>query len=55
MARIPLSIIVGFIVPIVLIVINLVLGYGGLLAFILLVVWLGMAVFLITPEDRGTV
>ncbi len=54
MARFPLSIIVGFVVPIVLIAVNLVLGYGGLLAFILLVVWLGLAVFLITPEDRGT-
>ncbi len=54
MARFPLAVIVGFVVPLVLIVVNLVLGYGGLLVFILLVVWLGLAVFLITPEDRGT-
>ncbi len=54
MARIPLSLIVGFVVPLVLIIINLALGYGGILAFIFLVVWLGLAVFLIVPEDKGT-
>ncbi len=54
MAQIPWSVIVGFIVPLVLIVVNLALGYGGILAFIFLVVWLGMAVFLIVPEDKGT-
>ena len=54
MARIPLSVIVGFIVPLILIVVNLAMGYGGILAFIFLVVWLGMAIFLILPEDKGT-
>ncbi len=54
MARLHLPIIVGFLVPLILIVINLALGYGGLLVFILLVVWLGLAVFLLTPEDHGT-
>ncbi len=54
MARIPWSVIIGFVVPLVLIAVNLVLGYGGLLVFILLVSWLGLAVFLMTPEDRGT-
>jgi len=54
MARIPLSVIVGFVVPLVLMLVNLIWGYGGLLVFILLVIWLGLAVFLITPEDRGT-
>ncbi len=53
MARIPLSVIIGFVVPLILIVVNLVWGYGGLLAFILLVMWIGLAIFLITPEDRG--
>lgn len=54
MARIPLSVIIGFLVPLILIVVNLVLGYGGILAFIFLVAWLGLAVFLILPEDKGT-
>ncbi len=54
MARLHLPVIIGFIVPLVLIAVNLVLGYGGLLGFILLVIWLGLAVFLVTPEDRGT-
>ena len=52
MARIPLSVLVGFVLPIILIVINLVWGYGGILVFILLVLWIGVSVFLITPEDR---
>ena len=54
MARVPLSVIVGFVVPLLLIVVNLVLGYGGILAFIFLVVWIGLAVFLTMPEDKGT-
>ncbi len=54
MARLHLPVLIGFVVPLVLIVVNLALGYGGLLAFILLVVWIGLAVFLVTPEDRGT-
>lgn len=54
MARLHLPIIVGFLVPLVLLVVNLVLGVGGLLVFILLVIWLGLAVFMLTPEDHGT-
>jgi hypothetical protein len=54
MARLHLPVVVGFVVPLILILVNLVLGYGGLLVFILLVIWLGLAVFLITPEDPGT-
>ncbi len=54
MARLHLPVVVGFIVPLVLIAVNLIWGYGGLLAFILLVVWLGLAVLLVTPEDKGT-
>ncbi len=53
MASLHLPLIIGFVVPLVLIVVNLVLGYGGLLTFILLVVWLGTAIFLVTPEDQG--
>ncbi len=54
MARLHLPVLIGFVLPLILIVVNLVLGYGGLLVFILLVVWLGLAVFMLTPEDRGT-
>ena len=54
MARLLLAILVGFVVPLLRILLNLILGYGGLLVFILLVVWLGLAVFLAMPEDRGT-
>ncbi len=54
MARLHLPIIIGFVVPLILIVLNLWLGYGGLLVFILLVIWVGLAVFLITPEDHET-
>lgn len=52
MAKIPWSVIVGFVVPLILIVINLALGYGGLLVLILLLSWIGLAVFLMTPEDK---
>jgi hypothetical protein len=54
MARIPWSALIGFVVPLVLIIINLVWGVGGILVFIMLVCWLGLAVFLMTPEDRRT-
>lgn len=54
MARIPLSILLGFVAPLVLIVVNLAFHLGGILVLILLVMWLGLGVFFITPEDRGT-
>jgi hypothetical protein len=54
MARLHLPILIGFVLPLALVVVNLALGYGGLLAFIFLVIWLGLAVFLVTPEDHGT-
>jgi len=54
MARVPWSLLIGFVAPLILMVVNLVWGYGGILVFILLVCWLGLAVFLTTPEDRGT-
>jgi len=53
MARIPWSVIVGFVVPLILIAVNRLLGYGGLLVFILLVCWLGLAVFVMAPEDKS--
>lgn len=54
MARIPWSLIVGLVVPLLLIVVNLVWQLGGVLVLILLLMWLGLGVFFITPEDRGT-
>ncbi len=53
MAKISWSVILGFVVPLILIVINLALGYGGLLVLILLLTWIGLAVFLTTPEDKS--
>ena len=53
MARIPWSVIVGCVVPLLLIGVNLALGYGGLLVFILLVCWLSLAVLFLTPEDKS--
>lgn len=52
MARIPLSVIVAFVVPLVLIVVNLIWHFGGILVLILLILWLGLGVFFLTPEDR---
>ena len=54
MARVPMYINVGYVVPLILMVDNLSLGYGGNLAYIFLVVWIAMAVLLTTPEDKGT-
>ncbi len=54
MVRLHLPVLIGFVVPLILIAVNLALGYGGLLVFIFLVIWIGLAVFLVTPEDRGT-
>lgn len=55
MARIPWSVIVGFVVPLILIVVNLATHIGGLLFLIVLFSWIGLAVFLITPEDKSAV
>ncbi len=54
MARIPLSVIIAFVVPLVLIVVNLIWHYGGILVLILLFIWLGFGVFFLTPEDHAT-
>lgn len=54
MARIPLSVIIAFLVPILLIVVNLVWHVGGILVLILLFIWLGLGVFFLTPEDHAT-
>ena len=54
MARIPLSVILAFVVPLILIVVNLIWQVGGILVLILLFLWLGLGVFFLTPEDRTT-
>jgi len=54
MARIPWSLIVGLVIPLILIVVNLVWTLGGILILILLLLWLGLGVIFVTPEDRGT-
>ncbi|MEK6986532.1 MAG: hypothetical protein AABX97_00370 [Candidatus Thermoplasmatota archaeon] len=51
MARWSWSVFLGFIVPLLLLVVNLVWGYGGILALILLFIWVGMAVVLVLPEE----
>jgi len=41
----------GFVAPLVLLGVNLVLGYGGILATVGLFVWLGLAVILMPIEE----
>lgn len=51
MAR--LEFVIGFLVPLVLLAVNVVLGYGGILATVALFVWLGTAILLAaTPEEE---
>jgi hypothetical protein len=49
-----LSAFVGFVLPLILIAVNLIWGYGGILVFILLVLWIGGAVFFSIPEESTT-
>ncbi len=53
MVRWSWSAFVGFVVPILLLAVNLVLGYGGILVLILLFIWVGMAVVLVLPEETS--
>ncbi len=53
MARVSLALVIAFVLPLVLIVVNLVWQIGGILVLILLFTWLGLGVFFLTPEDRG--
>jgi len=47
-----LGFVIGFLVPLALLGVNVVLGYGGILATVALVVWLGTAILLApTPEE----
>lgn len=51
MAR--LGFVIGVVVPLALLGVNLVLGYGGILVTIALLVWLGTAIVLApTPEEE---
>lgn len=44
---------IGFLVPLALLGVNLVLGYGGILATVALLVWLATAILLApTPEEE---
>ncbi len=52
MARFSWTVFIGFVVPIILLIVNLAWGYGGILAFICLIVWLGAAVILVYPEEQ---
>ncbi len=54
MARLPLSVVIAFVLPLILIVVNLIWHFGGILVLILLFLWLGLGVFFLTPEDRAT-
>ncbi len=51
MARLTWPVFIGFILPLILLVVNVVLGYGGILGLILLFVWIGAAVILVYPEE----
>ena len=53
MARVPLSILIAFVLPVILIVVNLITHVGGILLLILLFIWLGLGVFLLTPEEHS--
>ena len=51
MAR--LGFVIGFVVPLVLLAMNVTLGYGGILTTVALFVWLGTAILLTpTPEEE---
>lgn len=54
MPRITWTLVLGFFLPIALMFVNLILGYGGILAFIMLLVWVGAAVILVYPEETRT-
>ncbi len=44
---------IGIVVPLVLLGVNLVLGYGGILATVGLIVWIGTAVVLTPTSEEG--
>lgn len=48
-----LGFVVGIVVPLVLLGMNLVLGYGGILVTAALIVWIGTAIVLTPTADEG--
>lgn len=46
--------VVGIVVPVVLLGINVALGYGGILATIALIVWIGTGILVGPTADEGT-
>lgn len=48
-----LGFVIGLILPLVLLGVNLVLGYGGILVTMSLLVWLGLAVMLLPTSEEG--
>jgi hypothetical protein len=53
MVRFSWPALLGLILPLALVVVNVVLGYGGLLVLILLLVWLAMGVIFLYPEETA--
>ena len=47
-----LGFVVGLALPVVLLGVNLILGYGGILATIALFVWLGLGVMLLPTSEE---
>ncbi len=43
---------IGLILPVILLGVNVVLGYGGIVGTIALIVWIGLGVFL-SPGSEG--
>jgi hypothetical protein len=48
-----LGFVIGIVVPLVLLGMNLVLGYGGILATALLIVWIATAIVLTPTAEEG--
>jgi hypothetical protein len=44
---------VSFGLPVILMAVDLIWGYGGILAFILLMLWIGVALFFSIPEEAA--
>lgn len=51
--RLPMFLVVGFVAPLALLAVNLVLGWGGILGTIGLFVWLGMAIMLLPAATEA--
>lgn len=52
MARFPVFLLIGFAAPAALLILNLLLGYGGILGTVLLFAWLGIAIVLSPTEEE---